>query len=148
MLRHRMTIMSVWILALATAAASSGQQTVTVTSSSPTHAKLAALANNSTTIPSSEISRWKRILDGLSAKCQDETRKQISDYLVAGHGVVKKRGKNMAMIDFVRFVDQSLPKEIEPDYKSILNCRIMTTTVATRIVTGEKHVIVDARVGY
>ena len=84
----RLTLLAVLMVALPCLRVEA--QNVTVNSSSPIEAKLAAIDNNTQTLPVSTIRRYARYLDRLELRCK-RSRTRIADMVVVGRDNLRKR---------------------------------------------------------
>ncbi len=106
---------------------------IVVRSSSPTHAKLASIEDGSQMVHQSDIDTWKTILDRLSGKCSQDTRKKVANLILTSHKLLKDRGKDMKLRDAARILDESIP----PEGSGLLDCHTLFSTAVTREVTGQ-----------
>lgn len=105
---------------------------VVVQSSSPTHAKLASIEDGSQMVSQSDIDTWETILDRLSGKCSQDTRKKVANLILTSHKLLKDRGKEMKLREAARILDES----IGPEGSGVLDCHTLFSTAVTREVSG------------
>lgn len=84
-------------------------QTVTVTSSSPIEAKLAAIDARSKVVQQPVVRRYARLLDDLDRKCK-ESRTQIGDIAVKGVELLAKKRVTMTNLKFMQSMSDSMPE--------------------------------------
>lgn len=84
-------------------------QTVTVTSSSPIEAKLAAIDARSKVVQQPVVRRYARLLDDLDRKCK-ESRTQIGDIAVKGVELLAQKRVTMTNLVFMQSMSGSMPE--------------------------------------
>jgi hypothetical protein len=87
-------------------------QTVTVTSSSPPEAKLAAIDAHSKIVQQSAVRQYATLLDRLDRKCK-ENRVQIGDITAKGVQLLAEKRVTMTHLRFLQSMDGSMPEGSE-----------------------------------
>jgi hypothetical protein len=104
-------------------------QTVTVTSSSPVEAKLAAVDACSKVVQQTAVRRYERLLDDLDRKCK-EGRTQIGDIAVKGVELLAKKRVTMTNLKFLQSMSDSMP---EGSQSLNLSCAEIAAILVTMI---------------
>jgi hypothetical protein len=120
------------VLGLMFVSQSAAAQSVTITSSSPTEAKLASIDARSTTVQQTTIAQYARLLDSLDRKCK-ENRTQIGDFAAKGVQLLaEKKHVKMTHLKFLQSMDGSMPQGSETLNLSCAEVAAMLVTMIER----------------
>ena len=110
----------------------SGSQTTSVTSSSPTEAKLVAIDQGVPVVPTSEVRYYGTLLDKLNSKCP-ENRTFIGDIAVRGTQLLKSdKGVTLSVKKFLEAMDGAIP----PEAANVVKCTEISAALVVMIGGG------------
>ena len=106
-------------------------QTVTVTSSSPAEAKLAAIDAGSKVVQQSAVRQYVLLLDALDLKCK-ENRTQIGNIAAKGVQLLAEKKVTMNHLKFLQSMNGALPEGSETLSLSCAEIAALLVTMINR----------------
>ena len=119
------------MVVLTLVASSAAAQTVTVTSSSPVEAKLAAIDARSKVVQQSVIRQYARLLDSVDRKCK-ENRTQLGDITAKGVELLAEKKVKMTHLKFLQSMNDSMPEGAETLNLSCVEIGALLATMIER----------------
>jgi hypothetical protein len=125
----RPTLLATVFLAATLLATSTQAQNVTVGSTSPPEAKMAAMDTHSTSVPQATLRQYGALLNSVDTKCKED-RAQIANMVAKGVELLEKKGVTMTYLKFLQSLDGAMPKGSEA---LNLSCAEMSALLVTMI---------------